>query len=58
MIVNNLYNDYGRHWVPVEGYAWVSDGTIWTTDIYLGRRDTIERWHGTNDDPPEPDVED
>lgn len=53
--MNNLINDFANHWIPVPGYAWVSDGEIWTTDIYLGASDSIERWHGTNEEPPEPD---
>ena len=52
--MNNLSNDHDNHWIPAPGYAWVSDGEIWTTDIYLGASDTIDRWHGTNDEPPEP----
>lgn len=56
--MNNLVNDFGNHWIPAPGYAWVSDGEIWTTGIYLGVHDSIERWHGTNDDPPEPVPED
>lgn len=56
--MNNLINDHDNHWIPAPGFAWVSHGTIWTTDIYLGATDSISRWHGTNDDPPEPEPED
>lgn len=52
-----MINDYGNHWIPSPGYAWVSDGETWTTDIYLGASDSIERWHGTNEEPPEPEAE-
>ncbi len=52
--MNYLINDHDNHWIPAPGYAWVSDGTVWTTDIYLGATDSIERWHGTNEEPPEP----
>ena len=56
-MINNLINDHDNHWIPAPGYAWVSDGEIWTTDIYLGASDSIERWHGTNDEPPAPEEE-
>ena len=52
--MNNLINDHDNHWIPAPGYAWVSDGEIWTTDIYLGATDSIDRWHGTSEEPPEP----
>ena len=52
--MNNLINDHDNHWIPSPGYAWVSDGETWTTDIYLGASDSIDRWHGTNEEPPEP----
>lgn len=54
-MINNLINDYGNHWVPAPGYKYVSDGTIWTDSIFLGATDSIERWHGTNEEPPEED---
>lgn len=57
-MINNLVNDHDNHWIPAPGFAWVSDGEIWTTDIYLGATDSIDRWHGTNEEPPEPVPED
>ena len=50
--MNNLINDHDNHWIPAPGYAWVSDGTVWTDSIFLGKTDTIERWYGTNEEPP------
>ena len=52
-IQNNLVNDYDNHWIPMFGYKWVSDGIIWTDGIYLGKSDSIDRWYGTNEEPPE-----
>ena len=56
-MINNLINDYDNHWIPAPGYQYVSDGVVWTDSIYLGTMDSIERWHGTNDEPPEPEDE-
>ena len=55
-----MINDYGNHWIPGDGYKYISDGTIWTDGLFLGRTDSIDNWHDTNDEPPasEPELED
>lgn len=52
-----MINDYGNHWIPSPGYKYLSNGTIWTDGLYLGRTDSIERWNDTNDEPPAPEDE-
>lgn len=49
-----MINVRDNEWIPSLGYKYLSDGETWTDMIYLGRADNIERWHDTNDEPPEP----
>jgi len=44
-------------WVPSDGYKYISNGTVWSTEIRLGRTDSISNWHDTNEEPPEPTPE-
>lgn len=53
-----MINDYGNHWIPSPGYKYLSNGKVWTDSIFLGRTDSIENWHDTNEEPPEPEDED
>lgn len=47
-----MINDFDNHWIPSQGYKYLSNGTAWTDSIYLGRRDRIDNWHDTNEEPP------
>ena len=49
-----MKNLYGNVWVPDDGYQYVSNGTVWSTQIVLGAKDNISNWHDTNEEPPEP----
>lgn len=49
MIIDN------NHILPSEGYAYISNGTNWAKEAYLGRSDSVENWHDTNDEPPSPE---
>ena len=48
-----VINVKDNYWVPGEGYAWLSNGEVWSDGIYLGCRDSIDNWYDTNEDPPE-----
>ena len=52
-----MINVSGNKWIPSDGYNYLTDGVTWTDSIYLGRGDSIDRWHDTNEEPhdPEPD---
>lgn len=45
-------------WVPGDGCKYITDGVVCTDSIYLGKNDSIERWHDTNEEPPVPEDED
>ncbi len=53
-----MRNDYKNHWIPDDGYKYLSNGEVWTDGIFLGKSDSINNWHDTNDDPPSEDEED
>jgi len=57
-----MRNVSGNYWVPDDGYKYVTNGSVYSDGIYLGKGDSIENWHDTNDEPPEsedePTVED
>lgn len=50
-----MINLQGNLWVPGEGYKYLTNGVVYTDSIYLGTRDSIDNWHDTNDEPPEPE---
>ena len=50
-----MINVSGNHWIPGEGYRYITNGTVYSDGIFLGRSDDIANWHDTNDEPPEPD---
>lgn len=50
----NLHDNY---WIPGEGFKYLTNGTVFTTGICLGKADNIGNWHDTNDDPPTPEEE-
>ena len=52
-----MINDYGNHWIPSPGYAYLSNGTTWTDGLFLGRKNSIDNWHDTNNEPPAPEDE-
>lgn len=51
-----MINVEGNLWIPSEGYKYISNGKTWTDSIRLGRTDSIDNWHDTNDEPPAPPV--
>lgn len=50
-----MRNIEANHWIPDEGYKYISNGEVWSEGIYLGTADSIDNWHDTNDEPPEPE---
>lgn len=50
-----MKNPHGNYWVPDEGYKYLTNGEVYTDSIYLGKNDSIDNWHDTNDEPPEPE---
>lgn len=48
---------------PESGYKYVSNGEIWSNPepdnnyIILGKTDSVDNWHDTNDEPPTPEPE-
>lgn len=36
-------------------YKYISNGSVWTDCVVLGRTDRVENWHDTNEEPPEPE---
>lgn len=53
-----MINTTGNKWEPSPGYKYITDGTVYTDSIFLGAADSIEHWHDTNDEPPEPGTDD
>ena len=49
-----MINDFGKHWIPMEGYNYLTNGSVFSKGIFLGSSDSISNWHDTNDEPPEP----
>jgi len=47
----------GNKLTPSEGYNYISNGETWSTLVYLGRTDSVDNWHDTNEEPPEPEIE-
>lgn len=41
---------------PSEGYKYLTDGHTWATEVWLGKNDRAERWHSTNEEPREEDM--
>lgn len=49
----------GNKLMPSEGFAYITNGEVYSTLVYLGKNDSSENWHDTNDElPDEPTVED
>ena len=55
-----MINTHDNEWVPSEGYKYITNGSSYSESILLGRTDSIDNWHDTNDEPPseEDEVED
>ena len=44
----------GRNLYPGEGFKYITNGTFFSDWTILGKTDTPENWHDTNDEPPVP----
>lgn len=42
--------------VPDEGYKYLTDGQSWATEVWLGDNANPNRWHSTNTEPREEDM--
>lgn len=49
-----MINVGGNLWIPSEGFKYITNGEVYTDSILLGRTDSINNWHDTNDEPPAP----
>lgn len=52
-----MRNVQGNLWVPDEGYKYITNGEVYTDSIYLGKSDSINNWHDTNEEPTDPEDE-
>ena len=50
-----MINAHDNYWIPSEGFKYITNGEVYTDGIYLGAKDSIDNWHDTNDEPPEPE---
>lgn len=49
-----MTNVHDNLWIPSDGFKYISNGDTWSTEIHLGKFDSIDNWHDTNEDPPAP----
>lgn len=47
-----MINTHDNYWEPSPGYKYISNGTISSDGIWLGKGADISNWHDTNDEPP------
>lgn len=66
MIVSEITYPSGQTAIkiqPESEYKYVSNGEIWSNPepdnnyIILGKTDSVDNWHDTNDEPPTPEPE-
>lgn len=50
-----MINTRNNEWIPSEGFKYLTNGTVWTESLIIGRSDNIENWHDTNEEPPVPE---
>ena len=43
--------------VPDEGYKYLTDGVSWATEVWLSDNANPNRWHSTNEEPREVDMD-
>lgn len=49
----------GNKLMPSDGFAYITNGEVYSTLVYLGNNDSSENWHDTNEAPQdEPSLED
>ena len=48
----------GNKLTPDVGFDYITNGETWSELVYLGRTDRVDNWHDTNDEPPEPPIDD
>ena len=39
--------------LPSDNYKYISNGSVWSTKVFLGKNDSIENWYDTNENPIE-----
>lgn len=42
----------GNRLTPSDGFKYITNGSIYSTLVYLGKFDSADNWHDTNDEPP------
>lgn len=59
MIIKKITFPSGRETIQLEpetGYKYICNDEVWSTLVLLGISDSVENWHDTNEDPPEPET--
>lgn len=52
-----MINIKNNNWQPSPGFKYLTNGSVWSESIYLGKYDSIDNWHDTNDEPLAPEEE-
>ena len=58
MIITEITYPSGRTAIqlqPEEGYKYITNGEVWSDLVVLGVSDSVNNWHDTNEEPPEPE---
>lgn len=42
----------GNKLTPDEGYKYITNGEVYSELVFLGKNDSVDNWHDTNDEPP------
>lgn len=37
---------------PSEGYKYITNGSVFSKEVILGKNDSVENWQDTNQEPP------
>lgn len=47
----------GNKLQPEEGYKYITNEEVFSTLVFLGKNDSVDNWHDTNEEPPTPSEE-
>jgi len=42
---------------PDDNYKYITNGSVWSTKVFLGKNDSIDNWHDTTAEPLEKENE-
>ncbi len=46
-----MINVEGNKYIPSEEFKYLTNGIVTASMIYLGKADSVDNWHDTNEDP-------